>query len=600
MPYAYEFFSDLGFLPRMAMVDLTGGAHTFSIMAANGQLWFQYLVLVVAFVVGLLLMVGWRTRLMTILGFLLVISFDGRNPMVSSGADLLMRMTFLWAIFLPLGRVFSLDRVINPLTKTELESLARGHFSAASIAMLVQVCLVYISTVYHKDQPVWREEFTALYYALALDDFRLPLGDIIFRHWDLMRGLNILTLIFEFTAPLLLLCPFFNRITRMLGVLVLWSLHLGFGSMLWVGMFPFIGITSAAALMPARFYTFIGGILTNIFTPSYQQMTVYFDKDCGLCQRFVRFCEHVIFPQNATFTPLPHTGELRELSGSMDSWVGEIDGKIVFRSAVFIKLLRQSCIFKPLGLLLDNKLVKFISDIIYKIISKRRLQICTIAPKVNDKKPFIPRWIRLVGLAIVNIFVLLNISVAGFWVYEGLVEDVKKPRWVTKYAKNMRLDQSWNMFSPPPKQDGWYIIRATLNNNTIVDAWREKWTEGEDMTLSYDKPESVVRSFIAPRWHKYLRNMANSKHKAHRLWFGKYMCRQWNERYDDPAMKLWQFDILYMQEKTRPYWDYGEPKEIQLSHHECSSNRTGGYDPGNGVFPEALGDAEEATKEEDK
>jgi hypothetical protein len=63
----------------------------------------------VAALCALLLLAGWRTRLATAASWLLLVSLQVANPLLTNNGDILLRMLLLWGMFLPLGARWSLD-----------------------------------------------------------------------------------------------------------------------------------------------------------------------------------------------------------------------------------------------------------------------------------------------------------------------------------------------------------------------------------------------------------------------------------------------------------------------------------------------------------
>ena len=59
--------------------------------------------------VYLLLLLGWRTRLMQVLALICVLSLHGRVTLLENGGDWMLGELALWTAFLPLGRRFSID-----------------------------------------------------------------------------------------------------------------------------------------------------------------------------------------------------------------------------------------------------------------------------------------------------------------------------------------------------------------------------------------------------------------------------------------------------------------------------------------------------------
>ena len=64
-----------------------------------------------AVLAALLLVLGWHTRAASVVSFLLLVSLVRRNPYACHTGDLLLEALSFWAMFLPLGAHFSLDRL---------------------------------------------------------------------------------------------------------------------------------------------------------------------------------------------------------------------------------------------------------------------------------------------------------------------------------------------------------------------------------------------------------------------------------------------------------------------------------------------------------
>ncbi|KAL6062625.1 HTTM domain-containing protein [Balamuthia mandrillaris] len=136
----------------------------------------------------------------------------------------------------------------------------------------------------------------------------------------------------------------------------------------------------------------------------------------------------------------------------------------------------------------------------------------------------------------------------------------------------LRLDQNWNMFSPdPPDYDWWYIIEAWLVNGSTVELHRnegmQRW-QGNPLG-DWSKPSPFAPTYKSHRWYKFYEQL--NSHVAHdkiRLAFGRFICREWNQRHKD-GETLFEFKIWWMSEKhnldgsTTP-----QPKQM-LWHHQC-------------------------------
>ena len=63
------------------------------------------LLFVIAGFLAILLMLGYRTRLVTVLSWLFLVSLNNRNLIVQQAGDQLITVLAFWAMFLPLGHV---------------------------------------------------------------------------------------------------------------------------------------------------------------------------------------------------------------------------------------------------------------------------------------------------------------------------------------------------------------------------------------------------------------------------------------------------------------------------------------------------------------
>jgi hypothetical protein len=134
----------------------------------------------------------------------------------------------------------------------------------------------------------------------------------------------------------------------------------------------------------------------------------------------------------------------------------------------------------------------------------------------------------------------------------------------------LRLDQSWDMFSPYPfKDDGWFVLRGVLQNGDEIDALQViRGAFSLEEQVVWDKPRRVADLYRNERWRKYLGNLwyrDNSHHRAH---LSRYICNEWNRRYQKDQ-QLKQLSMFYMLEITQPDYQSIEPEQILLWDHTC-------------------------------
>src|SRR5262249_294496 len=149
------------------------------------------------------LMIGYRTRLGTLLSWVLLLSLQDRNPDILQGGDQLARLILFWGFFLPLGARWSVDRWLADRNRKQqrqpTSTPTPGQnlvVSGVTAAYVLQVCIVYWFAAALKIQhPSWWGENTAVYYALNIASFDTPVGKFLLGlHWgELLRFLTLAT-----------------------------------------------------------------------------------------------------------------------------------------------------------------------------------------------------------------------------------------------------------------------------------------------------------------------------------------------------------------------------------------------------------------------
>ena len=111
--YAFDFFSDGGLWPRETYlrIDATR-SFEFCLLAATGNVYFVQALHVVFVAAALLVLVGYKTRVATLVAHFMLVQSVQRNSRICSGGDMMMRMILLYFHFLPLNVRYSLDALL--------------------------------------------------------------------------------------------------------------------------------------------------------------------------------------------------------------------------------------------------------------------------------------------------------------------------------------------------------------------------------------------------------------------------------------------------------------------------------------------------------
>ncbi|MGE0607939.1 MAG: HTTM domain-containing protein [Pirellulales bacterium] len=240
-------YSDVGLLTRAdrwnLLVDFGLSGWT-SLHMLSGSVWFQGLLFCLTAAAALLLLLGYRTRLASVACFLLLLSLHARNPLVLQCGDTLLRCLLFWCMFLPWGEVWSVDAWHRP-RPADLR-----YCSTATVALLLQLCYVYVFTALLKTDPSWRSDFSAIHYALHHDHFTTAWGYRLLQYPKLLPPMTLASWLLEWAGPLLLFCPIGMGRIRTAIVASFVGFHLGLAATMELGLFPFYCICYWLVFLP--------------------------------------------------------------------------------------------------------------------------------------------------------------------------------------------------------------------------------------------------------------------------------------------------------------------------------------------------------------
>lgn len=243
-------YSDWGVLPRDVLIPHLSDPLPFSVHLVSGSSFGQALIFLIAGVFALALLVGFRTPMVTVASWLLLISVQARNPGVLHDSDVLLRLLLFWGMFVPLGARYSLDSLIRR-PQIDGSPLPTGVCSVGTAALLLQVCLVYWCTAAFKSWDVWWHEASAVYYALSIDQIVTPLGLWLLGFPDLLALLSRASILLEFLGPCLVFVPFCTPWLRMCMVAAFFCFHTGLALCMSIGLFPYVSMVSWLVFVPS-------------------------------------------------------------------------------------------------------------------------------------------------------------------------------------------------------------------------------------------------------------------------------------------------------------------------------------------------------------
>ena len=208
------------------------------------------LVFVVHAVSAVALMVGYQTRLATIVCWFMAVSLHVRvTPFLKMGGDAFVACTLLFGVLLPLGARWSWD-ARHKVAEVIAENRVVGM---TTTAFILQICVVYWMTGWLKTGHTWADG-TAVWYLLNLKPLTSPLAPLLAEQYWLMAPLTLASHALERWGAFVLFIPFFIPWCRLFAVVSFSLLHIGMGVFLYLGPYPIMCIAGWLALLPSEFW----------------------------------------------------------------------------------------------------------------------------------------------------------------------------------------------------------------------------------------------------------------------------------------------------------------------------------------------------------
>lgn len=532
-------YADAGVLPRTVLLERVLSRWSFSLNVMNGEPFFQALLFCVAAVAALGLLVGYRTRLMTVVLWVLVLSIQWRNPLVGGADGPLLRLMLFWAMFLPLGAYWSVDRAL----KGGAVRLSTRFLSLATVGLFMQIAFVYWFTAALKSGPEWRVDGTALYYALSLDQISTPLGRYLLNFPDSLAVMTFATFGLEALGPFLLFCPFFTGPVRTAAVVAFVGLHFGIWLTMDIGIFPWISAFCMVCFLPTWFW----GVP---FAKLRATLPERFNTAAGRLQHAASnlIHGHLIHGRLSPLRPLS--------SPSTDAAVPSVAGPALRGEGN-----------RPGSRL--ARIVKAPRTLISGTPPRDEFSAGQGTPNgTPDGTPAGSGPSMLRSSLVTNLLAFLFLVYVLCWNLTG-VSALTMPERLVPVGPFLGLDQNWGMFAPSPsREDGWYVIPGNLRDGQRIDLTSVTRDDYGLHAVSWEKPRDVGGTYENEHWRKYLENIYTQEHAEQRLYLGRYICREWNERHTG-AEELNTFRITYMLEKTLPDYQRSTPQKVVLWEHSC-------------------------------
>ncbi len=174
------------------------------------------------FVSAIAFAAGYKTRVFTIILYVLYTSMMNRNYFIVYGEDNVIRMLLFYSCFAPLNYRLSIDSYLNKKLKSKVSEIWPIRL------MQVNIVLIYLISTPYKllYDPSWVNG-EAIYWTVTSNNWsRFPYPDLFYKYGGILTKLVTYgALLVEFSFPILV---WFKK-TKLMALVLISALHIGIG-----------------------------------------------------------------------------------------------------------------------------------------------------------------------------------------------------------------------------------------------------------------------------------------------------------------------------------------------------------------------------------
>lgn len=242
-----------GVLPSALARDLAPGTlRMFSLFYFSDSLWWTGFLFAVMAVCAVLLICNYRTRVVSLITFILAMSLKHRNEFVVYGGDDLFRLCLMWSVFLPSG----------PPQEGQ-----KDFSGPAAIAIFLQVFALYFCAGMHKTYDAWFVDPRGAYMALSASTYSRPLASVLLQFPTFLEFSTMAVFLVERAGWIVFFSPWYSGPLRTLGVVMFASMHTIFAFPLHLELFPVIDVVLITLMLPTWFWDRFGVALPPAIIP---------------------------------------------------------------------------------------------------------------------------------------------------------------------------------------------------------------------------------------------------------------------------------------------------------------------------------------------
>lgn len=581
LPDLETFFTDQGIYPQDHRRDTNTNPFVYSLHMLRGELWWQYFLFVLHGVSVTMMLVGYKTRLSSLMTWILTVSLFQRTPIILHRADALQCMLLLWGALTPWGARFSIDAAMNTASE-----VPRRITSVATAGLLLQMPLVYYFSFVHKfNDPTWIPDFTAVFYTLR-PAHATALGELLVAHQPiaLTQIATALTLVVEGVAPWLMFFPLLVLVSRrqrrlwlsrlrIVAILALTCLQLGLLLTVAVGLFPVVSILGILPAIPSSIWERWG---RRERTERARKLVVYCHPDREFAAKLAAVVREFLLPRSVQIVPGNREDLDVEWSESVLWVVRDPEGGLSRDYRAIRVLLKYS----PWAFFLEPvvRMCQRIGELVDVCLRRHHRIAARLCAPLKFRSKSVRNGVVSTGVASLLLAVVVADNLDR--VYNDLTDEWLIPHQVRDVQYGIFAQQGWTMFISPERSSFYFVMKGILEGGEEIDVYQGgpvvPDTGGE---LTWDAPEHARSSayYANYRWRLYFVGFRSHFGHSDRAVYGDYVCRRWNETAGERnrLVTLQIYEVIETRDRLKSPAGSGV-EALMLWKQECGS----GGEPG--------------------
>lgn len=536
LPIATTFFSDVGVMPRASLFTQMARQNRISLGDVLGAPEAVYVYWIIAFILCLLVVVGYRTRVTVVLLYLFLAGFNERLPELFDGSDSVIRLTLFWLCFASSGNRYSVDALLGRLRGTPL---AKTGCALPQRVIQGQVAWVYLCSFLHKTGGLtwhltsntgsglidWNN--AALHYVLHLNHvFARPWAASLADFTPFVVLGTVFTMVFESSFLFLAFSPVLNKWTKALALVMGVMLHGGIAMTVNVGLFSY--------LMPVTYLAFFEPEWTEWLVDRLERLcgagttTVLYDGKCAVCTRGRAAAEAMDRFGNLAFVDIreakvPKAAEsIKRADLEEKLHAVTPSGAVVAGPLAAMEIGRRvpggfvAAWFAWLPLLgeVPRALWRWRSQQLH--LRARQQAWSTALPEEHVAPTLLPEaWHRFASGTVYTALAAIFISAA--WYAAPQPGRRYLPRPAENAVQWLSIWNIWDMFSPEPLRTDYHLSAPAEYSDGSTD----------DLFGGPVDGPGEIRGFWFTRWWKYLENVTQGAQVIQEEW-ARWQCKRHN------------------------------------------------------------------------